>query len=323
MNNLSVKYLGLTLKSPIVVASSGLTTQMDKIAAYVKAGAGAIVVKSLFEEQISNQALMLDNQIHTEGADYLHFYTRQNALGKYLDLIKEIKTAVDVPVIASINCFSKGEWVEFASKIEGAGADALELNIFSLPLNINGDSKSIEQEYLDIVRAVSQAVKMPVAVKIGEGYTNIPSFANSLKGYGAKGVVMFNRFYQPDIDLKSIKIVPSDAFSHPEEHLKSLRWVAIVSSLVNGLDISASTGVHNGTTVIKQILAGASTVQMCSALYKQGAEVISDALADINLFMDKNGFRSLDDFRGKLNYSSIDNPERFERVQFMKTFGSK
>ncbi len=325
MSNISVNYMGLNLTSPILAASSGLTAQLDRVAEFERAGVGAIVVKSLFEEQIVNEAEFLNSQSHDypESADYLHHYLRQNSIEKYLKLVSDVKKSVSVPVIASINCYSAGEWTAFAKEIESAGADGLELNIYSLPLNIHKKSEEIEREYLNVVSQVSRLIKIPVAVKIASNFTNLPGFVNSLKAHGAKGVVMFNRFYSPDVDIKRLRLFPADAFSSPEESLRELRWMGIISALVPGIDLSASTGVHNGTTAIKQILAGAATVQMCTALYKKGAEAISNSVNDLHLFMDTQGFKKVSDFKGKLNYSNIDNPEKFERVQFMKSFGSK
>jgi dihydroorotate dehydrogenase (fumarate) len=325
MSNISVNYMGLNLASPIMAASSGLTAQLDRVAEFEKAGVGAIVVKSLFEEQIVNEAEFLHAQSHDypESADYLHHYLRQNSIDRYLKLVSDVKNSVSVPVIASINCYSAGEWTAFAKEIESAGADGLELNIYSLPLNIHKKSEDVEREYLNVVSQVSKLIKIPIAVKIASNFTNLPGFVNSLKAHGAKAVVMFNRFYSPDIDIKRVRVFPADAFSSPEESLRELRWMGIISAIVPGIDLSASTGVHNGTTVIKQILAGATTVQMCTALYKKGADAIAHSVDDLHLFMDAQGFKTVADFKGKLNYSNIDNPEKFERVQFMKSFGSK
>lgn len=325
MIDISVTYMGIKLKSPFIVASSGLTTQPDKVISFAKAGAGAIVVKSLFEEQITKEAEFLEAQPFesAESSEYLHFYTRQNALDKYLQLITELKKSVDIPVFASINCYSQGEWTQFAKDIEKTGADGIELNLYSLPLDINKKSDELEKEYLQVVKSVSASVKIPVAVKIGSTFTNIPGFVSSLKAYGAKAVVMFNRFYLPDIDIKNMRIIPSDAFSSDDEHIHGLRWIAITSSLVKGVDIASNTGIHNGPEAIKHLLAGASAIQMCSSLYKRGADAISDAIGDLHLFMDKQGFKSVSDFKGKLNYSSISNPDKFERVQFIKTYSLK
>lgn len=325
MTNISVNYMGLTLNSPVIAASSGLTTQLDKIESFEKAGVGAIVVKSLFEEQIVDEADFLNSRSsdYPESADYLHHYMRQYSIEKYLNLLREIKAKVSVPVIASINCYSKGEWVSYAREIEKTGVNAIELNIYSLPLNIHKSSTDVEKDYLDVIGTVTKMLKIPVAVKIAGYVTNLPGFVNNLKAYGAKGVVMFNRFYTPDIDISKLKIVAAEAFSTETESLRELRWMGIVSALVQGIDLSSSTGIHSGETAIKQILAGATTVQMCTALYKRGAEAISDVNQDIHIFMEKHGFKNIKDFKGMLNYSNIEDPRKFERVQFMKNFGGK
>ncbi len=325
MTNISVNYMGLTLNSPVIAASSGLTTQLDKIESFEKAGVGAIVVKSLFEEQIVDEADFLNSRSsdYPESADYLHHYMRQYSIEKYLNLLREIKAKVTVPVIASINCYSKGEWVSYAREIEKTGVNAIELNIYSLPLNIHKSSTDVEKDYLDVIGTVTKMLKIPVAVKIAGYVTNLPGFVNNLKAYGAKGVVMFNRFYTPDIDISKLKIVAAEAFSTETESLRELRWMGIVSALVQGIDLSSSTGIHSGETAIKQILAGATTVQMCTALYKRGAEAISDVNQDIHIFMEKHGFKNIKDFKGMLNYSNIEDPRKFERVQFMKNFGGK
>lgn len=325
MTNISVNYMGLTLNSPVIAASSGLTTQLDKIESFEKAGVGAIVVKSLFEEQIVDEADFLNSRSsdYPESADYLHHYMRQYSIEKYLNLLREIKAKVTVPVIASINCYSKGEWVSYAREIEKTGVNAIELNIYSLPLNIHKSSTDVEKDYLDVIGTVTKMLKIPVAVKIAGYVTNLPGFVNNLKAYGAKGVVMFNRFYTPDIDISKLKIVAAEAFSTETESLRELRWMGIVSALVQGIDLSSSTGIHTGETAIKQILAGATTVQMCTALYKRGAEAISDVNQDIHIFMEKHGFKNIKDFKGMLNYSNIEDPRKFERVQFMKNFGGK
>ncbi|MFA5712615.1 MAG: diguanylate cyclase, partial [Bacteroidales bacterium] len=187
MADISVKYMGLELGSPIIAASSGLTAQINRIKEFEEAGVGAVVVKSLFEEQISNEAefLSTQSQLYPESADYLHYYLRQNSIARYLELVTNIKAAVKIPVIASINCYSGGEWTSFAKEIEGVGADGLELNIYSLPLNIHKSSDTIEQEYLDVVKEVSSLIKIPVAVKIASTFTNLPAFVNGLKAHGA------------------------------------------------------------------------------------------------------------------------------------------
>lgn len=321
MLDISVDYMGIKLDSPFVAASSGYTANVEKIVALARSGVGAIVLKSLFEEQINNEAGFLESQSaeYPENADFLQRYVTDYSVGRYAELIQEAKRKSGIPVIASINCFTYGSWTAFAKDIERAGADALEINIYSMPLSPCENSLEIENSYRAIVREVSQSVKIPVAVKIGENFTNLSAFVPSLKGYGARGAVLFNRFYRPDISLRSLKIVPASPFSCKSEYSKELRWIAIISSLVRNFDLSASTGVHDSNAAIKLMLAGAKTVQLCSALYQQGPFVVSSFIEGLKRFMKEKGFTCISDFCGMLDYANIEHPEMFERVQFLKT----
>ena len=321
MIDISVNYLGLDLKSPFIAASSGYTADLEKIVALARSGAGAIVLKSLFEEQINNEISFLEDvsSDYTENQDFLKRYVTEYSLGKYVQLIKDAKREAGIPVIASINCYSHSNWIEFAKEIEKAGADALELNIYSLPVNGSKNSVEIENGYFDIVKKITSEIKIPVAVKIGDTFTNLGNFVQGLQNSGAKGVVLFNRFYTPDISLKSLKIVPAVPFSSKSEYLKSLRWIAILSPQVRKFSLSASTGVYDPSSGIKLLLAGASTVQLCSVLYKQGPFVLKDFNEQLKEFMRAKGFKKIPDFKGMLNYSNIANPAAFERVQFLKT----
>lgn len=321
--NLKTQYLGIELKNPLIVSSSGLTNTVKKIVKLENAGAGAVVLKSLFEEQINRDALdMLKESDYPEAEDYILTYTKNNSLDQYLKLIEEAKKTVDIPVIASISCISSKEWLSFAKSIEESGADALELNVFILPNNIHENGYLYEQIYDDILVNLAQKVNLPIAVKIGQHFTNIPAFVKNLKGRGAKGVVLFNRFYAPDIDVESMSFTSSEVFSNPADLRQSLRWVGIVSSLVKNIDICASTGVHNGTALVKQILAGASAVQVCSAIYKNGPEYVSEIIAEFEEWMKKHNFKSVDEFRGRMSYKNIPDPTVFERAQFMKYYSS-
>ena len=320
MMDISVNYMGLKLKSPFVAASSGYTANMEKMIALAHSGVGAIVLKSLFEEQISSEAEFIRTQSaeYPENADFIHRYVTEHSVAKYVDLIKEAKKRCGVPIIGSINCFSLGKWTGFAKEIERAGADALELNLYSLPVSQFRSSQEIEDSYRQIVKEVSQSVKIPVSVKIGNEYTNLTQFVSSLKGYGASAVTMFNRFYSPDISLKSLRLVPSAPYSAKHDYIKELRWIAIVSSVVKGMDLSASTGVHDPCSAIKLLLSGAKTVQLCSVLYQQGPFVVATFIEELKWFMECKGFKRVSDFTGMLNYSRITHPEMFERVQFLK-----
>ncbi len=320
---LTTNYLGLELKNPLIVSSSGLTNSVKKIKKLESVGAGAVVLKSLFEEQINRDALdMLKETDYPEAEDYILNYTKNNTVEQYLQLIEEAKNTVDIPVIASINCISSKEWLFFAKSIQDAGADALELNVFILPDNIHENGYLYEQIYDDILIHLTKNINIPISVKIGQHFTNIPAFVKNLKGRGAHGVVLFNRFYAPDIDVDSMTFTSSDVFSNPADLRQSLRWVGIVSSLVKNIDICASTGVHDGLAVVKQLLAGATAVQVCSTLYKNGPEYIGEILKDIEEWMKKHNFSSIDDFRGRMSYKNIPDPTIFERSQFMKYFSS-
>ncbi|MCW3806213.1 dihydroorotate dehydrogenase-like protein [Plebeiibacterium marinum] len=326
MTKLNTSYLGLTLKNPIIVSSSGLTNSVEKIAKVVEAGAGAVILKSLFEEQINHE---INKQIqqgegydYPEAMDYITGYTKDNSVGEYLKLIADAKAKFDVPVIASINCFSSDEWIDFAKKIEEAGADAIELNVHVVNTDKNIEASAIEGLYYNIAENISKAIKIPFAIKLGDNFANLVAVVNKLYALGSKGVVLFNRFYQPDIDINNLTLNSASVFSTPSDIRKSLRWVAIVSDKVEQIDVSASTGNHDGESVIKQLLAGASTVQVCSTVYKNGAKVITEMLNELSYWMEEKGFDSIDDFRGKMSYKNIPDPAMYERAQFMKYFSS-
>ena len=327
MANLETTYLGLKLKNPLVAASSGLTSSVEKIRELAEAGVGAIVLKSIFEEQINNEiSSLMHNQYNTsypEAEDYIRNYTRDNTVVKHLELLKKAKQAVDVPIIASVNCISSSEWTSFAKDFEEAGADAIELNIFYLPTDRHEKPGVVEQLYLDVLKKVKLEVSIPVSVKFGVHHSNIIVMADKLKAAGAAGIVMFNRFYEPDINLDTLEMTASEVFSSPSDIRRSLRWVGIVSSSVTQLDIAASTGIHDGGAVIKQLLAGAQVAQLCSTLYVNGSTVVSSMLEDLEAFMKKWNFKTIDDFRGRLSYKNIADPLLYERSQFMKYFSGK
>ena len=323
MANLQTSYLGLSLKNPLVAASSGLTSSVSKIKELEAHGIGAVVLKSIFEEQIVNSG---NHEIdkspyigNPEAVDYIKGYIRNNEIDKYFDLIKEAKQNVDIPIIASINCMSGDEWIAYANKFEDAGADALELNIFNVPTR-SETIESIEALYTTIVERVVKQVNIPVSVKFSKYHTNIPKMVDLLRGRGAKGVVMFNRFYEPDFNLDKMSFTPSEVFSHPYDLRETLRWVGMVSSSVPLVDIAASTGIHDADAVIKQLLAGAQVTQLCSTLYINKFGVIEDILEGLEAFMKTKKFKTIDDFRGQFSYQNLKNPSVYERAQFMKYF---
>jgi len=323
MADLSVTYLGLKLKNPIIIGSSGLTDSIEKIVELEKQGAGAVVLKSLFEEQIlaeSAKHVELDRSFGYDVHDYIHNYTRNHKLGDYLSLIKKAKAQTNIPIIASINCVSDTEWVKFAHKIEEAGADALEINISLLPSNPGIRGVQNEEMYFDILQKVRKATSLPLAVKMSPYSAGL---ANVIKRIAwskfVDGIVLFNRYYRPDIDVDNLKITHTNIYSTPQEISTSLRWIAISSSFVE-LDLSATTGVHSGRDVVKQILAGAKVVEIASTIYKNGPEYIQTMLSEMEAWMSDHKYDDLNSYRALMSYDKDKETATFERIQFMKHF---
>jgi dihydroorotate dehydrogenase (fumarate) len=235
-------------------------------------------------------------------------------------LIQECKNSVSIPVIASINCVYSHEWTSFARQLEEAGADALELNMFFLPSEFDRSTEEKEKAYFQIIEKILKEVRIPIALKISYYFTNLGPMIQKLSQTGVAGLVLFNRFYSPDFDVDKLEVVSSNVFSTPSDLTISLRWIAIMAERVS-CDLAASTGVHDGAALIKQILAGANAVQVVSTFYKNGKGHLPKMLTDLEAWMDKKGFNSLSDFRGKLSQAKSSNPAAYERVQFMKYFG--
>ena len=327
MADLTTEYLGLTLKNPIIAGSSGLTDSVKGVKAFEEHGAGAVVLKSIFEEEIAFEYEDVLKEasaggMNLEQFDYYDFKIKGDKLEHFTTLIEESKKSVSIPVIASINCVYSHEWTSFAKQLETAGADALELNMFFLPSEFGRTSEEKEQAYFEIIEKVLKEVSIPVALKISYYFSNLGPMIQKLSNTGISGLVLFNRFYSPDIDIDKLEIVPSNVFSTPSDLPISLRWIAIMAERVN-CDLAASTGVHDGVSLIKQILAGANAVQVVSALYKHGKGHISEMLKTLNEWMEKKGFSRLSDFRGKMSQAKSSDPAGYERVQFMKYFGGK
>ncbi|MCX7909623.1 MAG: dihydroorotate dehydrogenase-like protein [Ignavibacteria bacterium] len=326
--DLSTTYLGFKLNNPIIIGSCGYTYSVKDIKTLVDNGASAVVLKSIFEEEIvwemeTNIAKMQRPMtMYPEIYDYYDLETIEDSVTKYLNLISDVKKEVSAPVIASVNCVSAQEWVPFAKRIENAGADAIELNIFVMPSDINKTSQENEHAYFEIINSVLSEVKIPVSVKLSYYFSNLAYMIKKISETGVKGIVLFNRFFEPDFDLDSLTVTPTNVLSSPSDLGKSLRWIAIMSERVN-CDLCASTGIHDGKAVIKQILAGAKAVQIVSVLYKKGPKVIGEILDEIKLWMEEKEFASLDDFRGRLSQSRSLNPAVYERAQFMHYFSEK
>lgn len=317
-------YGGLTLSNPIIIGSSGLTDSVAKNKELEKAGVGAIILKSLFEEQISQEsAQLLMSGTYPEADDYILNYFKDNEVNSYLDLIRETKKECQIPVIASINCYKDNSWIDFAGQIEKAGADAIELNILTVNTDPFEDPDSIRKTYLHICKEVCRAVKIPVTVKMSKYFSHLVSVVDQIYALGVSGVALFNRFYQTDININKLTMTSGKVFSTPADMSDTLRWTGIISGKLPQVPIAASTGVYDGEDVIKCILAGASAVQICSAVYQHGNEIIPAMNRFIEEWMAGMNFTKLDDFKGKLNYAQIDDPSLYERFQFMRYFSNR
>ncbi len=327
MVDLSTQYLGLKLKNPVIAGSSGLTNSVKSIQDLEESGAGAVVLKSIFEEEIAFEYEDILKEASEEGVnldqfDYYDFHIKGEKLDKYTTLIEESKKSVSIPVIASINCVYSHEWTSFAKQLQTAGADALELNMFFLPSEFDRTSEEKEKAYFQIIEKVQKEVSIPIALKISYYFSNLGPMIQQLSETGIAGLVLFNRFYSPDFDIDKMEVVSSNVFSAPSDLPTSLRWIAIMAERVS-CDLAASTGVHDGTALIKQILAGAKAVQVASTLYKNGKGQIAGMLKTLEDWMGQKSFNKLDDFRGKMSQAKSSNPAAYERVQFMKYFGGK
>ena len=321
MADLSTKYLGMTLKNPIIAGSSGITQTLKGIQECEKAGAGAVVLKSLFEEQIETLYKDTSGQMsppwHPEIYDYIERLNKEFGPRDYLSLIKAAKKSVTIPVIASIHCFSVQSWTDFAQKIEESGADGIELNMYIFSSDKNTTAERVENTYLEILRKVKAKITIPVSIKLSPYFTNLTHFAAELNRQGAAGLVFFNRFQPLDIDINNLKPVSGAQFSSPEEKYTSLRWIALLAGELN-CDLAASTGLHSSADVIKQLLAGASAVELSSILYQKGIGYISTILDEITAWMQEHNFSSVDQFKGSLSQKSSPHPELYERFQFIQ-----
>jgi len=315
--------MGFNLKNPIVASSSGMTDTVDKVKNLEMNGAAAVVLKSLFEEQIMMEIdkTATDNIMDKYGDadDYISYYTRKLNVDNYLRLIEQCKDQVNIPVIASLNSYSVGRWVDFAEKIEAAGADGLELNLFIMPSDQKFSGPEIEDIYFDIIRGVRKNTQLPIAVKLSPYFSGMADSLIKMSQEDISAIVLFNRFYSPDVDLDNEEIVSSRIFSLPEENSMCIRWIGMLSDKVK-CDMAASTGIVNGYDVLKNLLVGAKATQVASTLYKNTAKQIEVMLGQMNNWMEEKGYRSLDEIIGKLSHKKIDKPMLYERAQFMKYF---
>jgi dihydroorotate dehydrogenase (fumarate) len=326
MADLTTSYLGLTLKNPVIAGSCGLTSNIENIKQMEQCGVAAIVLKSIFEEEILVEITKKPDEtakgkhIHSvlsETLDYIDLNTKKENLGNYLKLIRQAKKETLIPIIASINCITDSGWIDFATKIQKAGADAIELNVFLNPT----DTMDIdfEKTTVTIIKKVLKTVTIPVSVKISNCFTNLAQTLVRISETGISGMVLFNRFFSPDIDIDYFYVLAANKFSSPDEYVKPLRYTALLSNKVK-CSLAASTGIHHGNSLIKLILAGADAVQIVSTLYLNGIDYVNNILSDIEKWMQSKGYYSISQFKGKMSYGNLSNPAIYERLQFMKHY---
>ncbi len=327
--DLTTTYLGLTLRSPLVVgAAAPLTEDLDNLRRLEDAGAAAVVLHSLFEEQIRQERLELHHhlQFGTHSfAEALTYFPEPEVFhvgtDGYLEHIRRAKAMVNIPIIASLNCASMGGWVEYAMQIEQAGADALELNIYSIPTDGDRSSADIEQEYLDIVSTIRAEIRIPIAVKLSPYFTNMANMAKRLTGAGANGLVLFNRFYQPDIDIDELEVVPHVLLSTPQAMRLPLTWIGLLYGRISA-DLAATSGIHKAQDVIKMMMVGAKVTMIVSALMRHGIPYLRDIELDLRAWLEENEYQSIQQLQGTMSQSKCPNPSEFERAQYMKAIQS-
>lgn len=321
MSNIQVQYMGLQLANPLVAASSGITGTPEKIAACEDAGMGGVVVKSLFQEEIEHKIHQMDSSSHPEGHDYIAALQTGFDLEQYCGLIRAAKSRVHIPVIGSLNAFRHEWWVERLPQIAAAGADAIELNLALLPQNFADDEAKIRRWYADTVREATSSVNIPIAVKVGPYFSSLPLLIDELHKAGAKAVVLFNRFYQFDIDIDTFKLRSGAPFSTSRDAGLPMRWISLLYGKTK-MEMAASSGIHTADDLIKLILAGAQVGQLCSTLYQNGLGQVATILKGLDEYMKRHHFTELQQFRGKVSQNRSEVPRDFERIQYIKSLTS-
>lgn len=318
---LTTRYLGLELAHPYILAASSMSATVDGVLKAQSNGAAAVVLKSLFEEQIMAESWKLEqdpaNQMHPEALDWIEQANAQLGPETYLELVRNARKSVSIPVIASINCRGGDAWIDYARRIEKAGASALELNVGILPLSPALDAQALEDQIISTVKAVRAACQLPIAVKLAPAYTALPALIRRLYGTGIQGVVLFNRLYQLDLNLETLSPKAGPALSESSDYHQALRWTALLSGTV-ALDIAANGGVHDATTALKLLAAGAQTVQICSAAFRQGYPIFSRLVRESQEWLEAHNYASLEKFRGLASHKRAERPEDYERLQYVK-----
>ncbi len=320
--DISTRFMGLQLPNPVVVSSSSLTADIQGVRKAADAGAGAVVLKSLFEEDIETAVESNANaagDAHPEAAAYMQQMGMMLHPDAYLGFVEQATKELDIPVIASLNCYSEKWWTDYAERIENVGADAIELNLSPIALDPKTQAKEIEKKLVGMVKLARKTVKLPLAVKIGQHYSALPNLANEIQGAGANALTLFNRFYNLDINIEELTFKSGNSLSSKEEFGPVLRWVGILSDLTE-LDIAASTGVNNASDLIKVLLAGGDVAQYCSVLYREGLDVIPGILAELKDWMGRHDFENINDFRSKLSLEDDQRSAFYQRLQYVKAF---
>jgi dihydroorotate dehydrogenase (fumarate) len=328
MAELSTNYLGLALKNPFIASSSPLTQRVETALQLEEAGVAAIVMPSLFEEQIIQESLKLQRDLErgaeefAEAMSYLPDYG-QYSIGPdtYVENVKKTKDALGIPVLGSLNGVTSGGWIDYAKKIEDAGADAIELNIYDLAVDPEITSSQLEETHIELVGAVRQEVNIPIAVKLSPFYTALPNFARRLTEAGADGLVLFNRFYQPDYDLEELEVVPNLVLSSSDEMRLPLRWIAILHGRVQA-DFALTGGVHDAEDLLKAMMAGAKVVTVASELLRNGISRVPEILTDVEAWMEQFEYVSIVQMQGSMSQIAVGDPNAFERANYMQVLSS-
>jgi dihydroorotate dehydrogenase (fumarate) len=328
MVDLSTTYLGLKLKNPLVAAASPLSKKVDMVNKLEDAGASAVVMYSIFEEQIAHESRALDHFLNRGTESFGEALTYFPDLEKYnvgpegyLDLLQKIKKAVDIPVIASLNSASAGGWLDYAKKIEQAGADALELNIYYVPTELDVTAQELEESYIDLVTDVNKAINIPLAVKLSPFFSSLPNLAQNLVKAGADGLVLFNRFYQPDLDIETLEVIPNLGLSSSSDMRLPLRWIAILYGQLD-VDFALTSGVHTAQDVLKAVMAGACVTQLASVLLQKGTAHLSTLIREMEQWMEKYEYSSIQQMMGSMSQKAVKEPAAFERANYMKALSS-
>lgn len=321
MVDLSVKYMGFKLRSPLILGSCALTKDIDKLKQAEEAGFGAVVLKSIFEEEIRNEvnAVVEDDTalMYRQAYDYMVQYQEMASSSKYLDLIKNATEKLSIPVIASVNCASPSGWTKYAKMIQDAGAKALEINYFILPANFENSADYYYDSYMELVENLKNTITIPFALKVSTYFTDMAYFLQKLSYTGISSLVIFNRFHAPDINIDKLEFSSTNSLGNEFELSNTLRWTGLLSGHLR-CDLSATTGVHDSKGLIKLLLAGANSVQAASVFYQKGIGYGSTMLIEMKDWMEKHGYNSVNDFRGLMSYKKVANPDSYFRIQFMK-----